>query len=182
MPLFIYASFLQVGNIWTAAFSVLMFLRTLQGNRGAANLRKQGCLDYPSLQQLFAPSTAIGNLQISSNTPPLNSDKERALEEELVNANANSSAPTHLDDNCYTPNFESFPQIVEDAEVEEVTQRAGKRPMQDVSGKGKKVSKKGDRVSDMTMALKEYTAMTKERFSGKLGKSRVLHGVSTYLI
>lgn len=43
--------------------------------------------------------------------------------------------------------------------------------MQDVNGKGKKVSKKGDRVSDMTMALKEYTAMTKERISGKLGKS-----------
>ena len=60
---------------------------------------------------------------------------------------------------------------MEDAEVEEVTQRVGKHPMQDVSGKGKKVSKKGDRVSDMTMALKEYTAMTKERFSGKLSKS-----------
>ena len=100
---------------------------TLQGNRQAANLRKQGCLDYDKLQQLFAPSTVTGNLQISSNTPPLTSDEERALEEELANANAN--APTHLDDDCYTPNFESFSQTVEDAEVEEVTQRAGKRPV-----------------------------------------------------
>ncbi|KAK9988613.1 hypothetical protein SO802_028852 [Lithocarpus litseifolius] len=90
-----------------------------------------GCPNYPSLQQLFAPSTATGNLQISSNTPPLNSDEERALEEELANANANASAPTHMDDDCYTPNFESFPQGVEDAEVEEVTQRAGKHPVQD---------------------------------------------------
>ena len=57
-------------------FSVLMFPRILQANRGAANLRKQGCPDYPSLQQLFAFSTATGNLQISSNTPPLNSDEE----------------------------------------------------------------------------------------------------------
>ena len=100
-----------------------MFPRTLQANRGAANLRKQGCPNYPLLQQLFTPSTTSGNLQISSNTPPLNSDKERALEEELANANAdvNASAPTHLDDYCYTPNFDSFPQTVEDAEVEEVT-------------------------------------------------------------
>ncbi|KAL0010094.1 hypothetical protein SO802_005202 [Lithocarpus litseifolius] len=152
----------------TVTCSDEVWQNVIAGNRGAANLRKQGCPDYPSLQQLFAPSTATGNLQISSNTPPLNSDEERALEEDLANANA--SAPTHLDDDCYTPNFESFPQGVEDAEVEEVTQRAGKRPVQDASGKGKKVAKKLDRVSEMTVALKEYTAMTKDRFSGKLGR------------
>jgi len=60
---------------------------------------------------------------------------------------------------------------VEDDKVEEVTQRVGKRPVQDASGKGKKVLKKGDRISEMTVALKECTAMTKDRFSGKLGKS-----------
>ena len=86
-----------------------MFPRTLQGNHGVANLRKQGCPDYPSLQQVFAPSTATGNLQISSNTPPLNSDEKRALEEELANANANASTPINVDDDCYTPNFNSFP-------------------------------------------------------------------------
>ena len=147
-----------------------MFPRILQANRGAANLRKQGCPDYPSLQQLFTTSTATGNLQISSNTPPLNSDEERALEEELANANAdvNASAPTHLDDDCYTPNFDSFPQTVEDAEVEEVTRRAKKHHVQEASGKGKKVPKKSDRVSEMTMALKEYTTMSECRYSGKL--------------
>ena len=145
-----------------------MFPRTLQSNRGAANLRKQGCPDYPSLQQLFATSTATGNLQISSNTPPLNSDEERALEEELANADVNASAPTHLDDDCYTPNFDSFPQTVEDAEVDEVTRRVEKRPVQDASAKGKKVSKKLDRVSEMTVALKEYTTMSECRYSGKL--------------
>ena len=121
---------------------------------------------------MFAPSTAIGNLQISSNTPPLNSDEERALEEELANANANAdvnaSAPTHLDDNCYTPNFDSFPQIAKDAKVEEVTRRAEKHLVQDASAKGKKVSKKLDRVSEMTVALKEYTTMSECRYSGKL--------------
>nr|POE86135.1 hypothetical protein CFP56_07242 [Quercus suber] len=106
---------------------------------------------------------------IFSNTPPLNTDEERALEEELANANA--SAPTHLDNDCYTPNFESFPQIVEDVEVEEVTQWAGKRLVQDASGKGKKVSRNSDRVNEMTVALKEYTAMMKDRHNGKLGKS-----------
>ncbi|KAK9994652.1 hypothetical protein SO802_024355 [Lithocarpus litseifolius] len=127
---------------------------TLPSNRQAANLRKQGCPDYDKLQQLFAPSAATGNLQISSNTPPLTSDKERALKEVLANANANANAPTHLDNDYYTPNFESFPQTMEDVEVEEVTQRTGKRSVQDTSGKGKKVSKKADRVSDMTVALK----------------------------
>nr|POF05001.1 hypothetical protein CFP56_65768 [Quercus suber] len=78
--------------------------------------------DYDKLQQLFAPTTATGNLQISSNTPALDNDKERALEEELANA----SAPTHLDNDCYTPNFESFPHIVEDTKVEEPTQKGGK--------------------------------------------------------
>ncbi|KAK7857095.1 hypothetical protein CFP56_019784 [Quercus suber] len=107
--------------------------------------------------------------RIFSNTPPLNTDEERALEEELANANA--SAPTHLDNDCYTPNFESFPQIVEDVEVEEVTQWAGKRLVQDASGKGKKVSRNSDRVNEMTVALKEYTAMMKDRHNGKLGKS-----------
>ena len=117
---------------------------------------------------MFTPSTATGNLQISSNTPPLNSEKERALEEELANADVNASAPTHLDDDCYTPNFDSFPQTVEDAEVEEVTRRVEKRPVQDASAKGKKVSKKLDRVSEMTVALKEYTTMSECRYSGKL--------------
>ena len=148
-----------------------MFPRILQANRGATNLRKQGCPNYPSLQQLFAISTATGNLQISSNTPPLNSDEERVLEEEIANANANANAPTHLDDDCYTTNFDSFPQTVEDAEVEEVTWRADKHPMQDASRKGKKASKKSDRVSEMTAALQEYNAMSEHRYSGKLGRT-----------
>ena len=43
--------------------------------------------------------------------------------------------------------------------------------MQVASAKGKKVLKKADKVSEMTVALKEYTAMTRERYSGKKGKS-----------
>ena len=126
---------------------------------------------------MFSPSTATRNLQISSNTPPLNSDEECALEEELANANANAdadanaSAPTDLDDDCYTPNFDTFPQTVEDVEVEEVTRRAEKRPVQDSSGKSKKASKKANRVSGMTAVLKEYNAMSERSYSGKLGRA-----------
>ena len=43
--------------------------------------------------------------------------------------------------------------------------------MQDASGKGKKASKKSDRVSEMTTALKKYNAMSERRYSGKLGKA-----------
>ena len=59
---------------------------------------------------------------------------------------------------------------MEDAEVEEVTRRAEKRPVQDASGNGKKSSKKLDRVSEMAAALKEYNAMSECKYSGKLGR------------
>ena len=115
---------------------------------------------------MFVPSIATGNLQISSNILTLNSDEKRALEEEL----ANKCVPTHLDGDYYNPNLDNIHQTVDNVNSEHQTQRAEKNPMQDASAKGKKVSKKADRVNDMTMALKEYTAMTKERFSGKRGK------------
>ena len=59
---------------------------------------------------------------------------------------------------------------MEEIEVPDQTQRARKRLIQDASAKGKKVSKKVDKVSDMTVALKEYTAMTREGFSSKRSK------------
>ena len=97
------------------------------------------------------------------NTPTLNNDEECALEEEL----ANEGAPTHLDNNYYNPNFDNVHQTVEDVDSEHQTQKAEKRPMQNAGAKGKKVSKKADRVNDMTVALNECTAMTWERFRGK---------------
>ena len=55
--------------------------------------------------------------------------------------------------------------------VDDQTQAASKCPMQDVNAEGKKALKKADKVSEMTVALKEYTSMTRERYSGKKGKS-----------
>ena len=60
---------------------------------------------------------------------------------------------------------------MEDAEVEEVTRRADKHPMQDASCKGKKASKRSDRVSEMTAALQKYNAMSERRYSGKLSRT-----------
>ena len=60
---------------------------------------------------------------------------------------------------------------MKETEVPDQTQMAGKRLIQDVSAEGKKVSKKVDRVSEMTVTLKEYTAMTREEFSSKRSKS-----------
>lgn len=97
----------------------------------------------------------------------MTSDEKRALEEEL----ANDGAATHVDENYYTPNLESMTLFVEETGVDDQTQAAGKRPMQDASARGKKVLKKADKVSEMTVALKEYTAITRERYSGKKGKS-----------
>ena len=46
-----------------------------------------------------------------------------------------------------------------------------KRPIEEPTTKGKKVAKKVDRASEMTMALQEYTALARERFSNKKVKS-----------
>ncbi|KAL0012114.1 hypothetical protein SO802_007222 [Lithocarpus litseifolius] len=140
--------------------------RKRQGGRHATNLWKKGCPDYDKLKQLFVHSIAIGKFQIFSNKPALNSNVERALEEEV----ADDGVPTHLDDDCYTSNLESIPQTVEETEAANQTQRARKHLMQDVSAKGKKVSKK-DSVNDTTVALREYTTMTREMFSSKQGKT-----------
>ncbi|KAF3965506.1 hypothetical protein CMV_010319 [Castanea mollissima] len=43
--------------------------------------------------------------------------------------------------------------------------------MQEASAKSKKVAKKVDKISEMTVALKDYTAMMRERFSGNRVKS-----------
>ena len=162
-----YGNCLEIGMVWTAS----SFLNNVSNDAArqslASKLTKQGCPCYDKLQQLFAPSTATRNLQISSNTLALNSDEKHVVEEEI----ANESVPTHLDNDCYTLNLESVSLTVEDTEVKDQTQRARKHLVQDASGKGKKVSKKAYRVSDMTMALKKYTATTRERFSGKQGKS-----------
>ena len=119
------------------------------------------------MKQLFAPNTANGHLQISSNTPVLNSNEERVLEDEL----AIDAAPIHLDDDCYTSNLDSIPRTTEKTDGVDQTQAAGNRSMQETSAKGKKVVKKVDKVSQMIVALKEYTAMTRERFSDNRSKS-----------
>nr|POE66608.1 hypothetical protein CFP56_32816 [Quercus suber] len=60
----------------------------------------------------------------------------------------------------------------DDPPVDKQTQHADKRPMEEPTTKGKKVAKKVDRASEMTMALQEYTALARERFSNnKKGKS-----------
>ena len=124
---------------------------SFQGDNKATALRKKGCPDYEKLKQLFALNTATGSLQISSNTPAPDSDEERVLEEELANE-AREAHRTQLDDDdCYNPNMEGITQ--DDPTVDEQTQRVDKRPMEEPTTKGKKVTKKNDRASEMTMAL-----------------------------
>ncbi|KAK9991501.1 hypothetical protein SO802_026486 [Lithocarpus litseifolius] len=116
-----------------------------------ANVSASGCPSYDKLRQLFASNAATSAYQISSNKPAPNSDEESALEEEI----ANEARHTQLDDPLAT----------------EQTQRANKSPIEEPTGKGKKVAKKADRASDITIALQEYTALTKEQFNKRTGKS-----------
>ena len=52
----------------------------------------------------------------------------------------------------------------------EQTQRADKHPIEEPTGKGKKVAKKADKANEMTIALQEYTTLARERFNKKMGK------------
>nr|POF26915.1 protein alp1-like [Quercus suber] len=118
-------------------------------------------LNHTGLGWDEATQTVTCTDKISSNTPTLNSDEERALEDELVA----DVAPIHLDDDCYTLNLDSIPRTAEETDSVDQTQAVGKRPVQEASAKGKKMVKKSEKVSEMIVALKEYTAMTRVRFS-----------------
>ena len=93
-----------------------MYILSFQEDSKAVALWKKGCPNYDKPKQLFAPNTATGSLQISLNTPTLDSDEECALEEEL----ANEARRTQLgDDDCYNPNMEGITQ--DDPPVDEQT-------------------------------------------------------------
>nr|POE58620.1 hypothetical protein CFP56_50209 [Quercus suber]POE58622.1 hypothetical protein CFP56_50211 [Quercus suber] len=97
----------------------------------------------------------------------LSHNEEHALEDKL----AADATPIHLDDDCYTSNLDSISQTTEETDGVDQTQATSKRLVQEANAKGKKVAKKSDKVSEMTMALKEYTTMTMEKFSANKGKS-----------
>ena len=137
-----------------------MYILSFQADSKANALRKSGCPSYDKLRQLFASNAATGAYQISSNTPALDSDEEHALEEGI----ANEARRTQLGiDDCYNPDMEGITQ--DDPLATRQTQRVDKRPIEEPTGKGKKVAKKADRASDMTIALQEYTALAMERFN-----------------
>ena len=121
---------------------------SFQGDQKASLLWKKGYTHYDKLRQLFVPNIANRALQISSNTPAPNSDKECTLKEEL----ANDVCCTQLGhDDHYSPSLEEIPR--NDSPYPNQMQRTDKRPFQDSNAKGKKVAKKVDRASEMTVAL-----------------------------
>ena len=143
-----------------------MYIFSFQADPKANALQKSGCPNYDKLWQLFAANAAIGAFQISSNTPAPDSDEERALEEEIANERSHTQLGA---DDCYNLDMEGITQ--DDPLPKEQTQCANKRPIEEPTGKGKKVAKKADRASEMTIALQEYTASTREQFNKKKGKS-----------
>ena len=142
-----------------------MYILSFQADPKANALRKSGCPSYDKQRQLFAANAATGAFQISSNTPAPDSDEERALEEEIANERSHTQLGA---DDCYNLDMEGITQ--DDPLPTEQTQRANKRPIEEPTGKGKKVAKKMDRASDMTIALQEYTALARERVNKKKGK------------
>ena len=72
-------------------------------------------------------------------------------------------------DDEYNIDMEGITQ--DDPLATEQTQCADKRPIEESTGKGKKVAKKKDKASEMTIALQEYTVLAREWFNKKKGKS-----------
>ena len=142
-----------------------MYIFSFQADSKANALRKSGCPSYDKQRQLFAANAATGAFQISSNTPAPDSDEERALEEEIANERSHTQLGA---DDCYNLDMEGITQ--DDPLPTEQTQCANKCPIEEPTGKGKKVAKKMDRASDMTIALQKYTALARERFNKKKGK------------
>ena len=143
-----------------------MYILSFQADSKVNALWQSGCPSYDNLQQLFAFNAATGAYQISSNTPTPDGDEECALGEEV----ANEARRIQLGiDDYYNPDMESITQ--DDPLATGQTQRVDKRPIEEPTGKGKKVAKKADRASDMTIVLQEYIALAMERFNQKMGKS-----------
>lgn len=59
----------------------------------------------------------------------------------------------------------------DDPSIIEQTQRADKRPIQEASRKGNEVAKKGDKASEMTTTFHEHTALSRERFTLRKGRT-----------
>ena len=72
-------------------------------------------------------------------------------------------------DDCYNLDMEGITQ--DNPLATEQTQRADKCPIEEPTSKGKKVAKKADKASEMTIALQEYTTLERGRFNKKMGKS-----------
>uniref|UniRef100_A0A7N2LN43 Uncharacterized protein n=1 Tax=Quercus lobata TaxID=97700 RepID=A0A7N2LN43_QUELO len=158
----------------------------------ALALRKKGCPNYGKLRQLFAPNIANGALQISLNTPTPDSDEECALgwdetiQTVIASKEDDLKALALRKKGCpnygklrqlFAPNIANgalqislntpTPDSDEQCALEEELANEAHQPI----GKGKKVAKKGDRASKMTMVLQEYTALAREIFSNKKGRS-----------
>jgi len=69
---------------------------------------------------------------------------------------------------CYNPNIEGITQ--DNPPVTGQTQRADKRPIEEGTGKGKKVAKKVDKTSEMAISLQEYNTLARERFFMRKGR------------
>nr|POE55236.1 hypothetical protein CFP56_02234 [Quercus suber] len=104
----------------------------------------------------------------------LDSDKEHALKEEL----ANEARRTQLGNNdCYNPNMEGISR--DNPPITEQTQHTDKHSIEEPTSKGKKVAKKVDRASKMTMALQSTLRWQGKGFpkkrEGLLVAPNVLH-------
>uniref|UniRef100_A0A2N9GZZ6 Myb/SANT-like domain-containing protein n=1 Tax=Fagus sylvatica TaxID=28930 RepID=A0A2N9GZZ6_FAGSY len=142
-----------VTNTVTASEEV--WQNVLAATPKAKEFRKKGCDHYDKLGTLFNKTTAIGLLAFASTEDPTNTEEERELDEQYWYGGIHVNVDAGSDD-----------------ETVQVPPNMGKVkcPTHEEKGKEKK-PKKEDKISDMTLAIREFTEVSRQRFERRVART-----------
>ena len=123
-------------------------------NPHAEKFQEMGCKHFMLLGILFNRIATMGVLAISSNEPVPDTDEERELDEEYLNA-------IYVDVDLDSPDGH------EKKVSQKRTTRSGKRPMH-LETKGRKRSRKADSCSHFTDAIRAFSECSKLRSEARV--------------
>jgi hypothetical protein len=126
-----------------------------QATPKAKEFKKKGCDHYDKLGTLFNKTTATRLLAFASTEDPTNTEEERELDEQYRYGGIHVNMDAGSDD-----------------EAVQVPPNMGKvkHPTHEEKGKEKK-PKKGDKISDMTFAIREFIEVSRQRFERRVART-----------
>lgn len=135
----------------------------------AKEFRRKGCDNYIQLGLLFNKTTVNSVLASASTQDLTNTDEDRELDEERELDEQFRTAGTDVDvdvdvDSDSTDDIEHTKRDVD-------ATHPGKRLMHGGHPQPKKSVKKGDKISEMTEAINNFTALSKARFEARQART-----------